>query len=135
MGIMISAGTSSIVSGIRGGRSIPKHIRRYSSSKHPNGFHPSTKILIQLVRSVWVEYETWGCYHGEFGVTGPKICVSVYILRRYERGRLWLFLGGPTGMEVVVTGGHLIVGFSNQNNTTTIRASHVVPYRDVGGWP
>ena len=49
-----------------------------------------------------------------FRVTGPRIYVSVYILRRYEWGGVWLFVGGPTGMEVVVLGGHVIVGLSEK---------------------
>ena len=46
------------------------------------------------------------------GVAGLRICVSVYILLRYERGGVWFFVGDPTGMEVVligVLGGHVIV--------------------------
>ena len=38
--------------------------------------------------------------------------MSVYILRRYELGGVCLFLRGPTGMEVVGLGGHVIVGLS-----------------------
>ena len=49
---------------------------------HPNSIYPSSKVLIQLPRSTGVEYETWGFFHFEFGVTGPKICVSVYILHK-----------------------------------------------------
>ena len=37
------------------------------------------------------------------------VCVSVYILRRNEWGGVWLLVGSPTGMEVVVLGGHVIV--------------------------
>ena len=69
-------------------------------------------MLIQLPRSTGVEYETWGCFQCGFGFAGPRICVSVYILRRYEWGGVWLFVGGPTGMEVVLIvalGGHVIV--------------------------
>ena len=36
--------------------------------------------------------------------------MSVYILRRYEREKVLLFVGGPTDMEVVVLGGQVIVG-------------------------
>ena len=53
-------------------------------------------------------------FHCKFEVTAPRICVSVYILRRYEFGGVWLFVGGPTGMKVVVLGGHVIVGLSKQ---------------------
>ena len=42
------------------------------------------------------------------------MCVSVYILRRCEGGGVWLFVGGPTGMEVVVMGGHVIDGLSKK---------------------
>ena len=37
-------------------------------------------------------------------------------------------------MEVVVLGGHMIVGLRQKRNSTT-RAGHVVPYRDGVGWP
>ena len=50
-------------------------------------------------------------------VTGSRIyitCVSVFILRRYEGGGVWLFVRGPTGMEVVLRGGHMIVGLSKK---------------------
>ena len=101
---------------MRGGRSLSEHVRRDSSSKHPNDIYPSRKNLIQLLRSTstGVEYEKWGCFHCEFGVTGPRIYVSVCIQRRYEGVGVWLFVGGPTGMEVVVLGGHVIVGLSKE---------------------
>ena len=38
--------------------------------------------------------------------------VRVYILPRYEGGGEWLFFRDPTGMEVVVLGGYVIVGLS-----------------------
>ena len=96
------------------GRSISKHVRFDSSSKHPNGIYPTPKILIQLPGSTGVEYETGRCFHCEFRVTGPRICVSLYILRRHEGGGVWLFVGGPTGMEVVVRGGQVIVGLNRK---------------------
>ena len=98
---------------MRGGRLISKYVRCDSSSKHPNGIYPSSKILIQLPRSTGVEYETWDGFHCEVGVTGPRLGVSHYILRRQERGGVWLFVGVTTGMEVVVLGGHVIVGVRN----------------------
>ena len=67
--------------------------------------------------STEVAYETWGCSHCEFGVTGVKISVSVYVLRRYEGGGVWLFAGGPIGLEVVVLGGQVIVGLSKKEKT------------------
>ena len=36
--------------------------------------------------------------------------MSAYTLRRYEGGGVWLFFSDPTGMEVAVLGGHVIVG-------------------------
>ena len=42
------------------------------------------------------------------------VCVSVYILRRYEGGGVWLFVRGPTGIEVVLLSGHVIVGLSKK---------------------
>ena len=95
---------------MHGGRLISKYSWREFSSKHPSGVYPSPNILIQLPRSTGVECESWRCFHSEFGVTGPRICVTVYILRSYEWGGVWFFLGGPTGMEVVVMGGHVIIG-------------------------
>ena len=85
-----------------------------SSSQHPNGIYPSINMLIHFPRSTstGVEYETWGCFHCEFGATGPRISVCVYIPRRYEGGRMRLLIGGITGIEVVVLGGHVIVGLS-----------------------
>ena len=50
-------------------------------------------------------------------VTGSRIyimCVSVYVTRRYDGGGVWLFVRGPTGMEVVVMGGHMIDGLSKR---------------------
>ena len=64
-----------------------------------------------------VEYETWGCFHFEILVTGSRLCVSVYIPRRYEGGGVWLFVGDPTGMEVAVMGGHVIVGLVKKGIT------------------
>ena len=85
-----------------------------SSSEHPNGIYPSRKFLIQLPRSTstGVEYETWGCFHCEFGVTRPRVCGIVYILRRYEGGGVRLLVGRPTAIEIVVLGGRVIVGLS-----------------------
>ena len=99
---------------MRGDRPELKHVRRDSSSKHPIGVLPSPNLLIQLPRCTGVEYITSGCFQSAFGVTGPRICVSVYILRRYEWGGVWLLVGSPTGMEVVVLGGHVIVGLCKQ---------------------
>ena len=102
---MISSGSRNVVylpedpdSRMRSGRSIPKLVWCDSSSKHHNGIYSSPKIQNQLPRSTGVEYETWGCFDYEFGIAGPRICVSVYILRSFEWGEVWLFVGGPTGM-------------------------------------
>ena len=73
-------------------------------------------MLIQLSRSTstGVKYEISGCLQCEVGVTGPRVSVSVYILCRYEGGGVRLIVGGPSGIEVVVLGGHVIVGLSKK---------------------
>ena len=103
---------------MRGGRSISNKVKGLcgSSIEHPNGIYPSPNMLIQLSwsTSTGVKYETWGCFHCEFGVTGPRVYVSVYTQRRYEGGRVRLIVGGPTGIEIVVLEGHVIVGLSKK---------------------
>ena len=99
---------------MRGGRSISESVRCDSSSEHPDGIHPSPNMLIQVPRSTstGVGYESWGCFHCEFGVTGPRVCGIVYILRRHEGGGVRLLVGRPTAIEIVVLGGRVIVGLS-----------------------
>ena len=89
---------------MRGGRSISNKGLRGSGIEPPNGIYTSPNMLIQLYRSTstGVEYETSGCFHCEFGVTGPRVYVSVHVLRRYEGGGVRLLVGGPTGIEIVV---------------------------------
>ena len=70
------------------GRSISKRGWYDSSSKHPNGIYPSPQILIQLPRSTRVEQETRGCFDYQFAIAGPRICVSVYLLRSFEWGEV-----------------------------------------------
>ena len=35
--------------------------------------------------------------------------MSVYTLRRHEGEGVWLFVGDPTGIEVAVMAGHVVV--------------------------
>ena len=98
---------------MRGGRSISKYVRCGSSSKGPNGIYPPPGIHDPTSQVYRGRIRIRDCFHGGVGVTGPRIGVSVYVLRRHERRGVWLFVGVTTGMEVVVLGGHVIVGVRN----------------------
>ena len=39
-----------------------------------------------------------------------NICECLHTTAKVRKGRSWSFVGGPIGMEVVVLGGHGIVG-------------------------